>query len=180
MATFSDDFNRADAADLGANWTNEDVGSWSIVSNQAAASTTTAQSRANTDLGSPNMFVQARKTAVGVNTAIAARWIAGAITYYFYRDRNTTASRQLVRVVGGTTTALASSAVSGSVPYTERLEVNGSQIVCYTDGVETLRATDTGITTGNYGGLRGAGGANTYDDYASGSLNAMYPKIIMF
>lgn len=152
MATvITDNFNRTDAADLGANWTSlEDH--LNIVSNQCKAHDhANGVQRHNTDVGSPNMKVY--QTFISGSNNVLAR-VSGTNTYYDHQPG--ASSGNCWRRVSGSWTQIGSGYTRSNVNGEEiRLEVNGSSFKAYMNGSSVLEATDTNITTGNYAGIRG-------------------------
>lgn len=186
MATVSDTFDRADSTSLGANWT-EDSGAWSIASNNIRCNTSSGAYRklrwAGAALVSSNYSVEvtARSGANSTGIGPAARCAASStVTYYGYvifgGDRaylvEITAGGEAILDTGGTVTA--------STNYTLRLEVDGSTIRCYLNGVLDCEATDTSLASGAPGIMAyGGDEANTYvttwtaSDLAAATVSSM-------
>lgn len=171
FAVATDNFNRADAATLGANWT-VTRGSWRIRSNMTAGgigSIVTNMAVWNAASVGPDQYVQARIVSVsssGPELGILARGASGSATAYGLRTDGLTGQWSLRRIIGGgANTELASGASGLSAGSLARLEVEG------TGATVTLRA---------YGGTLGTTLLTTYSDTASDRLLAGAPGIACY
>lgn len=134
MTSISDDFNRANAGTLGANWTDYAIGTaLSIVSNtcRPAAAAANAASRHNTTLAVPHWARATVTHGTGDNLAgVAVRCDTGAFTQYFGGIDRT----------GGVVTSVIYQLTAGA------LVVLAQSAYTATTGVVTLYATGTTTT----------------------------------
>ena len=172
-----DDFNRANGP-LGGNWLFT-AGALVVESNHATRVTAMiGQDSAvfNTDIGSPNHFVEAdigelvAYVTLTVRTSPADR---GVNFYEAYVEPASTIAR-ITKTVGGVFTILATnSSVAVTDPYHMRLEVDGSTLRLYINTVLAVTTTDVSLTTGNYAGFNIAyGDSGTVDNWQAGPLVA--------
>ncbi len=149
--TLRDNFNRADGA-LGSNWTIL-VGTnpYSIISNVAATNGASAENCTVYNAFTPadNQWAEVTITQTG-NDAYVGPAVRGSGTswYVFYGD---TGNRALYRIVSGTPTSLASSATGFAVNDVIRLEVEGTTLRAYVNGVLWTSVTDSSLASGNTG-----------------------------
>lgn len=148
-ATYSDDFNRAL---LGANWTAVN-GGWSIDANRLARSTfgsVEAAVRYGPALDTDDHYCQIDFVGQGASVngylGPAVRFDPSAATYYSGVARAGGALRWIQKRIGGTLTTLASDALGSGPPKTLRLDVSGSTLTLYVNGVVALTVTDASIT----------------------------------
>lgn len=149
--TLRDNFNRADGA-LGANWTIL-VGTnpYSIISNVAATNGASAENCTVYNAFSPaaNQWAEVTVTQVGADAYVgpAVRG-SGTSWYVIYGDSG---NRALYRIVSGTPTSLASSATGFAVNDVIRLEVEGTTLRAYVNGVLWTSVTDSSLASGSTG-----------------------------
>jgi hypothetical protein len=149
--TLRDNFNRADGA-LGSNWTIL-VGTnpYSIISNVAATNGASAENCTIYNAFTPadNQWAEVTITQTGADAYVgpAVRG-SGTSWYVFYGD---TGNRALYRIVSGTPTSLASSATGFAVNDVIRLEVEGTTLRAYVNGVLWTSVTDSSLASGNTG-----------------------------
>jgi pectate lyase len=135
-------------------------GSWSVTtdgSQVARQSSTSSDARALAGQTTwTNYAVQARVKALAFNgsdrfTAILAR--AQSATSYYYLSLRSSNTVQLRRLVNGSATTLASSAITVTTGtfYTLRIEVNGNQLRGFVNGNLVATATDNQYTAGRAG-----------------------------
>jgi hypothetical protein len=158
---YSDNFNRADTSapqGLGAAW---DAPEFFISGNATTRSgSTTDFARFQQDLGSPDHWVEARiigwsANYVMVNARAGAAAVSNVNCYLgFLQPGGTTAEigRNQGGGVGYATLSTTSNA-NGTADYTTRLEVQGTAIRFYVNGVLAHSTTDSLLTTGNFCGL---------------------------
>ena len=176
--TLTDEFTRADQTGLG---TATEGWSWAavvtgidIVSNRARSSAATNRARAESDLSSADHYSQARivqSSATDRRVSVFARYDAAADTCYgAYSSGVSTTSVALQRVTAGVATTLGSA--DRGVTILDRvlkLEVSGSGLEAFEDGVSFTTATDTNITGNLRCGIGRTGAANTgtmeWDDF---------------
>lgn len=171
MTSFSDDFNRADSTDLGANWV-EVSGEWSIVSNQLSPGSAggTIILRAATAMATSDNFAQI--TIAATAAASQGVWCRGNSNITNgYLWRNSGSSWDLFAVVGGSFSMIATYAVAAAPGDVARVQAVGSAIKAYVNGVERASVTDTQVTTGTSVGVRSEStGALRYDDFSAGDV----------
>lgn len=194
MTTVSDDFNRAEASSLGANWTNTGSTTIGVRSNQCyfgdswGAGEQHRMRYTATALSGVDQYVEFDITTLpstGYGDArIMARFSSATSAYEFRRDN--AGSWYVNRITsGGETDIVSGSAGTFSATETWRMEVSGSgatvSIAVYKDGVQqgsTYSDTDASrITTGTTVGIGGytASGSPSdvfMDNWAGGDLGA--------
>ena len=171
--SYSDDFNRADAATLGASWTQYLAGSNTIevVSNACSciapgvgASTSVFSSRYDSDVSSSDHWctITASSSSSAVSTirgGPAARFRSSAQTFYWgYCEANTTSNGlDVCKVVAGVQTFLAGQTPSNTKnkPWVAKLACSGSTITTYESTTQRSQVTDTSITGNTRGGVVG-------------------------
>lgn len=166
-AAFTDSFTRADNAALTGNWVN-DLGTTGVVSNQAKASASTSVAY-NTTFSAADMYAQA--TCVVVTTAsigVCVRWASGQ-NGYFARISSVNTLGIFKSVAGSATQLGTGVAYTPSANDVLKLEVVGSVLVAYVNGVPLYSVTDTTFTAAGNGGLRGSNTA-IWDDFSAGPI----------
>ncbi len=171
-----DNATRANGA-IGSNWTAQQNG-LNISSNQIQGTTGGGSNTAfwNANAFSPVQFAQATITALNGATdfpgvTALASGTGSSSTYYDCVENSTTIFLQ--RVVNGGTTNLTSTASTGAVGDILRLEVGpGGALTCFKNGVSTLTATDTQITSGSPG-LLISGNIATEKNWSGGNLHPL-------
>jgi len=186
MATVSDTFDRADSTSLGANWT-EDSGDWSIASNNIRCDTSSGAYRklrwAGAAMDSNNYYVEmpARSGSSSIGIGPAARLAASStVSYYAYMIFGGD-SAYLIYINGGSETILdTGAAITASTNYTLRIEVDGTTIRGYLNGVLDCEATNSSLTSGPPGiSAYGGGNSNSYGttwtavDLAAATVSSM-------
>lgn len=161
-----ENWNCADSGNLTCQlpWTEVEGTSWGIVSNRAdlavAAGTSTA--RADADLETIDHFAQVTIAAIthvpgGAHRGgvICRKDNTATLTYYRWYDDEDDQLCHLGKIVAGIGTELgtANQAIAGDVL---RLEVAGSNIRAYRNGILQLSVVDTEIATGRRCGVTGA------------------------
>lgn len=179
----SDDFNRADNADLGANWdvmTGET--GWEILGNQAncpavALGGVDATESWNADTLSADQFSQVTLIAfngggLSQGTGAAVRCSAAARTYYrFVTNDEAGVNAQIAKFVAAANTQLATQAVPTAVNDVLRVEAEGSTLRFKLNGAIKFQATDTSITSGRPGiTFSSPATSSTVDDWSSGDI----------
>lgn len=173
MTSFSDDFNRADSTDLGANWV-EVSGDWSIVSQQLSpgAAGGTIILRAATAMASNDNFAQI--TIAATTVASQGVWCRGNSNIsqgYLWRNNGTT--WDLFSVVGGSFTNIGTYSAAAAPGDVAKVQAVGSTITGYVNGVSRVSVTNTAVTTGTAVGVRSdSASAIRYDDFAAGDVTA--------
>ncbi len=178
MAVFTDAFTRTDSTNLGANWT-ETSGDFSISGNKCLMVTSEAIARYEQDVGSNNMYAQAKVeyTSFG-GWCILARYASGAQTFYQVDgNNNSNEGIRLYKCVAGAYTQLGTNQTFGTseaTQYTYRLTVDGSTLTATVNGGSSYQQTDGTITTGQRGGIKAySGSATLIDDFEAGALDLM-------
>ena len=171
--TLRDQFNRADGG-LGTDWTAL-VGTnpYSIISNVAASNGASAENCTVYNAFSPaaNQWAQVTVTQAASNAFVgpAVRG-SGTSWYVFYADN---ASRALYRIVSGTPTSLASSGTGFAVNDVMRLEVEGTTLRAYVNGVLWTSVTDSSLSSGNAGmATWSTSTSGRVDDFSADNLAA--------
>lgn len=168
MAKFTESFDQPDSTTLGPDltWT-EVAGDWETIGGQAGMDQVgvNAYVRAEGDTGSADMYVEAVLPVESVFSAnytdhqILARMDATAHTGYALLRGYGAVEGQFVLLrryqAGSVTELTARITLPADLPETMRLEVEGSTITAYRNGVQVASVTDSVITTGGYGGLGG-------------------------
>lgn len=173
MASFSDDFNRANSTDLGAGWV-EVSGDWSIVSTQLSPGSSggTIILRAAGAMDSSDNFAQI--TIAATTSASQGVWCRGnANISQGYLWRNSGSSWDLFAVVGGSFIMIGTYAVAAAPGDVAKVQAVGTTIKGYVNGIERVSVTDTNVTTGTSVGLRSeSAGGLRYDDFTAGDVTA--------
>ena len=171
MTTFSDDFNRADG-DPGANWV-QVSGTWSIVSNQLSpgSSGATIIIRAATSMATSDHSAQVTIAATtAVSQGVMCRGDSTLANGYLWRNNGT--NWGLFKAVSGTFTAIgttyAAAAAAGDVA---KIQVIGSTVKGFVNGVERASVTDTSVTSGTNTGIRSQSTSGLrYDDFSAADV----------
>lgn len=160
MASFTDDFNRADSTNLGANWT-EDAQDMAIASNRLVNNTTNKSGHVSTATGftpaDADYLIQAIVQIKNVGGNISATGVIGRMTdtTHFYMCRTVTTGLQLYKFNGGAT-LLGSYAttINLGTDYTVKLTMEGTALKGYLDGTERISTTDSDLSSVGLGGVR--------------------------
>lgn len=172
---FTDNFNRADLNNLGANWFED---GYSIVSNQCSRDGSGGDFGVYvTTLGTPDHWaefvlpsssssfqvVNARRPANNDNTFAATG-------YLFFVNPGSPYTPTVGKVSGGSYQDVAFGTALGAWPGAVqlRIEVQGTTIRGYVNNSLSVTTTDTDITTGNFAGINL--GAGTIDNWRTGTL----------
>ncbi|MDX2513816.1 hypothetical protein PV355_01375 [Streptomyces stelliscabiei] len=173
MASFSDDFNRANSSDLGAGWV-EVSGDWSIVSQQLSpgAAGGTIILRAAGAMDTDDHYAQVTIAAtVAASQGVWCRGNSNISSGYLWR--NDGSEWTLFSVVGGSFTAIGNYAAAAAPGDVAKVQAVGSTIKCYVNGIERVSITNTHVTTGTSVGIRSeSAGAFRYDDFAAADVTA--------
>lgn len=188
---WTDDFNRADLADLGGEWY-DDSGTMGVVSNRASfgdqfGSGELQRHRFLGGLSHEDMYAQIDIVTLSTggysDARVMTRWSADNENFYELRVTNA-GGWALARVVGATETDIASgSGLTLSLPETWKLETRLSgtsvELKIYRAGSLVTTVNDTAasrITSGRHGGIGGftAGGSPAVvniDNFETGMLD---------
>jgi hypothetical protein len=171
MATITDDFNRADSTSLGAGWV-EVSGDWSIISSRLSSGNAggTIILRAAGAMASSDHSVQVTIAATAaVSHGVWARGNSNISQGYLWRNDGT--SWNLFSVVGGSFSSIGSYAAAAVAGDVAKLEVVGSTIKGYVNGVVRVSVTDTNVATGTSVGIRAESvSALRFDDFAAADV----------
>lgn len=124
-----------------------------------------------------------RHTNAQGNPQVVGRLDTVATTYYALRYLPSTNEWRLYKNVAGTLTQLGASytdTLADGNSRTAKLEMRGTTIKAYTDGVERLSATDLDITAAGRAGIGMSGNAGdattgqTFDDFSATDSAAVY------
>lgn len=177
--TVSDNFNRANAVNLGGNWTVGPIATLFIDGNTCATNNIGGTSEyeywsANTF--SPNQYSEATILSVNNFSAVVVRGSAVADTYYgggcnafsFGNNRQ----RIWKRIAGVDTSLAVAAATVIAANDLVRLTVSGTLLTLSVNGVNVLSVIDTTLATGNPGlASRSAGTlVHTFDDWTGGGV----------
>lgn len=171
MAAFTDDFNRADSTNLGANWV-EVSGDWSIVSNQLSSGSAggTIILRAAGAMATNDHYAQV--TIAATTAASHGVWCRGNSNIsqgYLWRNDGT--SWNLFSVVGGSFTSIGSFAGAAANGDVAKVQAVGSTIKGFVNGVQRVSVTDTNVPTGTSVGLRSEStSALRFDDFSAADV----------
>lgn len=169
MASFSDDFNRADSTDLGTNWV-EVSGDWSIASNTLSPGSAggTIILRAATAMATNDNYAEAKIVATAaVSQGVWCRGNANITEGYLLRNNGTT--WDLFLVSGGSFTVIGTYTAVAAVNDVVRVQAVGSTIKGFVNGVERISVTNAVVTTGVNVGIRCESTASLkWDNFVSG------------
>ncbi|MGW6531454.1 hypothetical protein [Streptomyces venezuelae] len=173
MASFSDDFNRANSSDLGAGWV-EVSGDWSIISNQLSpgVDTGTVILRAAGAMDSADHYAQVTiATPAVASLGVWCRGNSNISTGYLFR--NDGASWDLFSVVSSTFTVIGTYAVAAAPGDVAKVQAVGNVIKAFVNGVERISVVNTAVTSGTAVGLRsGTVSGIRYDAFTAADLTA--------
>lgn len=159
--TITDNFDRANSSSLGSSsegWSWTDIsGSFGISSSQAIqdyGGGIVSMSRANSDLGSTNMYAQAGTNSDGDVLGVAVRKENNSTATYYCNGYVTPNTVKTYKVTAGSPSLLdGPDAVTYGVGYIIKLQADGSTITTWYNGNMIHNFTDTSITTGQYAGI---------------------------
>lgn len=158
MASASDDFNRADSTNLGANWT-EDSGDWEITSNTLRQQTSAGYMKVRYTGTAPatndhESEVDGRSDDAYVGFGAFVRGAASStVTYYAFLGFGGDAF-YLVEITAGAENILdTGSACASATTYNARVRAEGTAITGYRNDVSDASATDASLTSGGWGAM---------------------------
>lgn len=174
ITLYTDDFNRPDSATLGSSWIERANFGMRIFSNRLSGGSATGVSRAfwNVDLsnnhfmefdclGDANASFYFRCNSNDPSTGYELYWESGAGGTFFLR-RGT---------VQSSLTAVTSQTSTGTlVGQRLRIQIVGSLIKAFINGVEKFSYTDTTYLSGGYVGIRIDSTTNDVDNFSCGPL----------
>lgn len=167
MTSFADNFNRADGAP-GAGWVLVS-GPWTIISQQlsSGAAGGTVVIRAATAMATSDHSAQI--TIAATTSASQGVWCRGDLTLdNGYVLRNNGSSWALFSVVAGAFTSIGTFAAAAAPGDVAKIQVAGSTITGWINGVSRISVTNTAVTTGTSVGLRAdSTSALRFDDFTA-------------
>ncbi len=173
MATFTDDFNRADSTNLGANWV-EVSGDWSIISNRLSSGSAggTIILRAAGAMATNDNYAQVTiATTAAVSHGVWCRGNSNITSGYLWR--NDGSSWNLFSVVGGSFTSIGSFAGAAANGDVAKVQAVGSTIKGFVNGVQRVSVTDTAVATGTSVGIRAESTSSLrFDDFAAADITS--------
>lgn len=185
----TDDFNRADAADLGANWTNmSGFPGMRLLSNKTQPSTATGDysfSYWNADSFNSDHYSQAKSGGGTVGQAVILARASGSEDCYLVLKNYVSGACTLFKRASGSFTQLQSYGTptinAGDLM---RIEAEGSSIRFYIAGVQQgTTATDSALATGSAGiggNSNSSNGEGQMDDWEGGNLSVAAGGAIVF
>lgn len=182
MATAADDFDRANNATIGVNWT-QDSGSFGIDTNAAEQVTSGGAYRQARYTATPPDTNDMRSTAIlqsadatrGRGTGV--RQAAGAVTSYQHLGFGGD-NFYLVRTAAGVENILATGrAMTASTNYTVETRATGTTIEGYVDSTSDASVTNAVLASGGWGlsGFEGDGAASRWASWDAADLNQVTP-----
>lgn len=177
---FSDDFNRADAATLGANWTNDAgaSGGWQIATNRATQINLVAIQTAylSSWTGGNDQYAETQMVT------LAGGWFGPVVR----ASTNTTgyvaavfalgsaANIVVVSFIAGASTTVGTVSTTVNANDVVRLEAQGTTIRVKLNGVQIFSQTDATIASGSPGLMTdpSSGGQNIVDNFAAGDFSS--------
>lgn len=161
---FSDDFNRADAATLGAPWS-VFAGSWGISGNAAKiiASPDYDQIAYVNLPGADKVSVKARVQMGASDASIIVRYNPDSRDNFYQWGKD----GRLYRNVAGAWNALGSYNPPSGIEWAElEIVLNGANIDAYYNGLKVVSVTDTALIDNKCFGMRnGNGTSGVWDDF---------------
>jgi hypothetical protein len=164
MASYGDDFNRADGS-LGANWGGLQSGETTVAGNKMrrAANYNAGLAMWQGALATDAFDVSLDFTCTGsggqyveiLGRVGSASAVDSDVTGYGFYLEGSGSACGIERYNSGTYTVLDSGALSltNGQTYRARLVGNGAAITAYLDGVQVFSGTDSNITSGKYAGV---------------------------
>ena len=162
---YSDDFDRANAA-LTTPWVNVE-GIHSVVSNKLAVGTASPTVSYYNQTFAADQWAEGDVIGLdGTSSIFPAVRINGSNFYYMYRIGS---NATIWKRDGGTYTQVASGSAIPTA-FKARLEMVGTTLRGYADGVQVVTGTDSAIATGRSGILSSNGGGATLDNWRGGDM----------
>jgi hypothetical protein len=155
----TDNFDRANAADLGANWTTQTGYATFGINTNACDSTSAGLNCGNwySAISWPSdqySQITLSATVAANSDAATVRAASAATTFYAGGHNNGDAgnfSRRIWKLVAGAFTSLGTEAVNIVASDIIRLDVQGSNLELKVNGVSSITVTDAAIASGNAG-----------------------------
>jgi hypothetical protein len=171
MATYTDDFNRANSTSIG-NWL-ENTSGWAINNNQLQPDDVTSYVVYLSPLDTSDQYAEVVISTIATTSmGVFARSNQFGNSFYLWRNNGT--SWDLFVNDSGSFIAIGNSfAGSASNGDVARIQVQGSTITGFVNGVQRATATDTTITSGLYAGIRnGADSSPRYDSFLASDISS--------
>lgn len=178
MTIVSDNFTRANAPTLGANWSSQTGSSFGIATNAAVNQ---GGFSVAADYWSANTFGNAQFSQVTITTLNGSNWsgtivraaTGGVNTNYSFQSNGSsgTGNTFIRKTVTGTDTeilAISTTVANGDVLY---LQIQGTTLIAKKNGVTVGTVTDSSISTG-YPGITGYGGSDILNTWSGGDLTS--------
>jgi hypothetical protein len=165
--TLTDSFDRTDSASSlgssseGWSWTPVTSSTWGISSNEGymvSASVVPIDAFANSALSDPDMYAEAALSGPGAGEGewglMVRRHGTSATRTFYYGGPRRLAAGYISKVVAGVlTSGFLSGSTTNSGTQTWKLDVNGTTLTLYQDGVSRATGTDSAIDGTSVGGL---------------------------
>lgn len=156
MASETDNFNRADAGDLGANWTVISGETEHGINGGAADEVNTFQNgslRTNVTFANDQLSEADFPTLSDFISAVVVRGSTAARTYYAAgREANDFNSDQRIwKVIAGSTTSLETASTAISATDKVKLEASGTGLEMFVNDSSVFSTTDSDIASGDPG-----------------------------
>lgn len=191
----SDNFNRANAGTLGANWTLMKGNSeqFKVLSNQAAVATVSSRdgSYYSATAFPNNQYSQALVVTLGnAYSGVAVRAITSGATrnaYYAGVEPNDFGGATTTRIwkdVASVVTSLGTGATAAAAGQTHYLEAQGTVLVMKVNGTNEISVTDASLTAGQPGiaAFHNSTAVGIFDDWVGGDFAAtnriLYPRVL--
>lgn len=175
MTTVSDNFTRANAPTLGANWSSQTASSFGIVSN---AATDQGGFSSAADFWSANTFGANQFASVVITTVNSGNWGGpivrasnAANTYYSFETNGVsgTGNTYIRKNIAGTVTEILAIATTVANGDTLELDISGTTLTAKKNGSTVGSVTDAAISSG-FPGLTCYGGTDTFNTWSGGDL----------
>lgn len=173
----SDDFNRADATDLGANWTNQNASSMDIVSNQAKTTADASEAAYYVGTFPDNQYSQVTTASVGAGALMGPTVRASGVVpnnnYYVIIAFPSGAGQGIYKIVNNSSSLLQSVSFNIVASDVLKLTVSGSTIKAYKNGAQQgTDQSDSSHASGNPGMFNNQNAAieAAFDDWSGGGL----------
>ena len=173
----TDNFNRANAANLGANWTAQ-AGNMQVTSNEIGANGASSSTENgvywNADTFGDDQYSQVIAASVesyaGAGAACRIATNTDDSWYGFYSD---TSYLYFFKMVSGTWTSIDSDSTPASTSDVIKIDAEGTTITGYRNGSSQATNTDSALASGAAGVTSwGDGVGTTVDDWEGGNLGS--------
>lgn len=181
MATFSDNFNRADGS-IGNGWTVL-AGTWAISSNRLASTSITTNatiSQTGTPMATNDQWAEIRVINPVSTFGPVVRHDGSTVGNFYMLRRTSGTQLSLYKNIAGATTLMTTVNITLAVNDVMRIEAIGNTINGYINGVLVSTTTDSARPTGAYCGLRVTGNTSggTWDDFACSDVGVGAPHYV--